>query len=191
MPQPASHDPLAAFIPFASAVLERLEAGRVAYADRSFSRSPAELVDELAQEALDLAGWGFVLWSRLQAMRAALGDVDHSPKLVAGGGLVSSGPRTDVGRLLVAARRGHVLVLPLLRQPDLTFAAAAQVELSRVPCAGELLVLPALGMLRVMVVRHTPGAPVDAELYLEPTPTTAERPGLLGEQPGPRDEVPT
>lgn len=63
-------DPLEAWPAFAESVRVRLEAGRAAYGDKSFSRPPAELIGELQQEALDLAGWGFVLWCRLEAMRA-------------------------------------------------------------------------------------------------------------------------
>lgn len=68
---------------FASCVAARLEAGRREYGDRSFSRDPRELVAELQDEALDLAGWGFVLWCRLQRMREALeakpaNDVDRA-----------------------------------------------------------------------------------------------------------------
>jgi hypothetical protein len=70
LPKP-SPDPLDAFDGFVSAVRQRLEAGRVAYGEKSFGRSPAELIGELQQEALDLAGWGFVLWCRLEAMRVA------------------------------------------------------------------------------------------------------------------------
>jgi hypothetical protein len=54
---------------FASCVAKRLEAGRREYGDRSFSRDPLALVAELQEEALDLAGWGFILWCRLQRMR--------------------------------------------------------------------------------------------------------------------------
>ncbi|MEI9940362.1 MAG: hypothetical protein WDO69_24360 [Pseudomonadota bacterium] len=70
-PKPAP-DPLDAFEGFVREVRKRLDAGRAAYGDKSFARPPAELVAELQQEALDLAGWGFVLWCRLEAMRAAL-----------------------------------------------------------------------------------------------------------------------
>lgn len=72
-------DPLDAFPSFVDAVRARLEAGRAAYGDRSFERPTSELVGELQQEALDLAGWGFVLWARLEALkaRAAKVDADH------------------------------------------------------------------------------------------------------------------
>ncbi len=62
---------------------ERLEQGRHVYEDRSFSADPAELLAELQQEALDLAGWGFVLWSRLEAMRAALDQREPSEEVPA------------------------------------------------------------------------------------------------------------
>jgi hypothetical protein len=75
-PQP---DPLDAWPAFAESVRKRLEAGRAAYGDKSFARPPAELVAELQQEALDLAGWGFVLWCRLEAMR---GELEKPVRLV-------------------------------------------------------------------------------------------------------------
>lgn len=70
---PAS-DPLDGFAAFADTVRARLEQGRETYGDKSFSKDPAELVAELQAECLDLAGWGFVLFERLQAAQAALRD---------------------------------------------------------------------------------------------------------------------
>lgn len=67
----STSDSLDAFDGFIRAVRARLEAGREAYGDKSFRRAPVELLGELQQEALDLAGWGFVLWSRIEAMRIA------------------------------------------------------------------------------------------------------------------------
>jgi hypothetical protein len=69
-------DPLDGFPEFVEAVRARLEAGRAAYGDRSFDRPTAELVGELQQEALDLAGWGFVLFERLRRLKAAAKRVD-------------------------------------------------------------------------------------------------------------------
>ncbi len=68
---PSSADPLSQFDAFIGAVRARLEKGRREYGEASFSRPPAELVGELEQEALDLAGWGFVLWCRLRALSEA------------------------------------------------------------------------------------------------------------------------
>ena len=61
-------DPLAAWPAFSATVRSRLDAGRAEYGDRSFSASPAALLRELQQEALDLAGWGFVLHERIAKM---------------------------------------------------------------------------------------------------------------------------
>lgn len=64
-------DPLLRFPDFLDEVRHRLERGRVTYDDRSFDAAPAELLAELEQEAMDLAGWGFVLWERIRRMREA------------------------------------------------------------------------------------------------------------------------
>ena len=60
----------------------RQDAGVSMLTTASFSRPPAELLGELQQEALDLAGWGFVLWCRLDALkdRTALTDVPLAPE---------------------------------------------------------------------------------------------------------------
>jgi len=64
-------DPLAAFSDFAAEVRKRLDAGRVAYGDRSFAADPAELVRQIEEELLDVCGWSFVLVVRLRRLRAA------------------------------------------------------------------------------------------------------------------------
>ena len=64
-------DTLGRFGEFHRVVRERLEAGRREYGDASFSKAPAELLEELSQEALDLAGWGYVLWCRIEAAKGA------------------------------------------------------------------------------------------------------------------------
>lgn len=65
-------DPLARWPEFAASVRARLEAGRAAYGDRSFEANPDALLGELQQEALDLAGWGYVLFERIERAREAL-----------------------------------------------------------------------------------------------------------------------
>lgn len=57
---------------FAAIVSARLAKGQQEFGDASFSLDPERLLDELQQETADIAGWGFILWSRLQAMREAL-----------------------------------------------------------------------------------------------------------------------
>lgn len=60
------------FCQFVEAVRARLMKGAIAYENRSFSSPPEVLIEELRQEALDLAGWGFILFCRLEAMTTAL-----------------------------------------------------------------------------------------------------------------------
>jgi hypothetical protein len=69
-PPPPAPDPLDAWPTFIAEVRARLEKGRAAYGDASFDRPPGELLVELQLEALDLAGWGFVLWQRIEHLRA-------------------------------------------------------------------------------------------------------------------------
>lgn len=164
-------DPLDTFHAFIAAVAARLEAGREAYGDKSFSKDAAELIGELEQESLDLAGWGYVLFVRLEAMRAAL-ESEPEPFVQADGAHFHAprGPSvpTEIGDGVSPIRApGRVLVRPLLRQPDLTFAPCQALELARVPVAGEWVSLPA-GAARVMGVVHLPAGAVDAELYLDP-----------------------
>jgi len=74
--QALPRDPVDDFPAFIEAVSERLEKGREAYGDTSFSRPTTELIEELQQECLDLAGWGFVLWCRLQQIKSATNRED-------------------------------------------------------------------------------------------------------------------
>lgn len=69
-------DPVARWPEFVSVVRSRLELGREAYGDRSFGAEPAQLVAEVQAELADVCGWAFILWSRLEAMRAALSGAD-------------------------------------------------------------------------------------------------------------------
>jgi hypothetical protein len=93
--RPPSVDPLEGWPTFSELVRRRLEAGRSAYADRSFWSDPSELLGELQQEALDLAGWGFVLFARLERMQRELtADRDRAA-------------RGDESERLVGAARGR------------------------------------------------------------------------------------
>jgi len=48
----------------------KLEHGARRYGEASFDRPVLELLDELEAEALDLAGWGFVLFVKIERLRA-------------------------------------------------------------------------------------------------------------------------
>jgi hypothetical protein len=53
---------------FTARIRERLEMGRKVYGDTSFELPPPALVEEIRQEVLDVAGWAFVMYCRLQAL---------------------------------------------------------------------------------------------------------------------------
>lgn len=79
LPVRLQHNPLDRWPEFAETIRKRLELGRQAYGDRSFSREPAELVGEVQAELLDVCGWAYVLWVRLEAMRTALAPKAPAP----------------------------------------------------------------------------------------------------------------
>jgi hypothetical protein len=57
---------------FTAAVGARLATGQRVYGDASLAAVPAALASELENELLDIAGWGFLLWVRLRALRHRL-----------------------------------------------------------------------------------------------------------------------
>lgn len=65
---------LPGFAMFAADLRRRLEAGAQEYGDRSFSRDPDELLREIDEEILDIAGWAYVLRVRLGRLRQARRD---------------------------------------------------------------------------------------------------------------------
>lgn len=60
------------FSTFLSKLELKVERGALDYGDRSFELPPDRLFEELEAELLDICGWGFVLWVRLQKMREAM-----------------------------------------------------------------------------------------------------------------------
>ena len=59
-------------------VRARMDKGREVYGDRSFCRPPAELAGEVEEELLDVAGWSFILWNRVRALRSIIKAGDQS-----------------------------------------------------------------------------------------------------------------
>lgn len=62
---------------FVARVRARLEVGATTYGDSSFLRPTAELVDELMQEVEDIAGWGLLLWIRLDDLRGRVASLSN------------------------------------------------------------------------------------------------------------------
>ncbi len=50
----------------------RMEKGQEEYGNRSFKLPPSVIADEWEQEALDIAGWGFVLWQRIRRLKRSM-----------------------------------------------------------------------------------------------------------------------
>ncbi len=84
-------DPLDRWPEFVEVVRTRLEAGRAAYGDRSFAAEPAALVTEVQAELADVCGWAFVLWHRLESLRARVAEESSPP--AAEPGLNEEAPR--------------------------------------------------------------------------------------------------
>lgn len=61
---------------FASRVEGRLAVGAEEYGNSAERRPPTELADELAEEALDIAGWGFLLYRRIQRLRRRVAELE-------------------------------------------------------------------------------------------------------------------
>ena len=56
------------FDEYVSAVRGRLDAGHRQYGNSSFERPISEIFAEIAQELLDVLGWGYILWWRLMQL---------------------------------------------------------------------------------------------------------------------------
>ena len=50
----------------------KVQRGADEYGDASFQLPLATVISEWEAEALDIAGWGFVLWVRMQRLRDAM-----------------------------------------------------------------------------------------------------------------------
>lgn len=66
------------FHSFVDQVRERLKTGAKTYGEKSFTRSVNDLLVELEEGALDLAGWSFVLWVKLRRLEKAAKEIDRS-----------------------------------------------------------------------------------------------------------------
>src|ERR1017187_7054889 len=56
---------------FIESIQKRLKVGERDYGDSSFEVPLVELVDEIQQELEDVAGWSFIMWSRLRQLSEA------------------------------------------------------------------------------------------------------------------------
>lgn len=75
---PVSDEKLALMLPKYFQLMEkRLRGGADQYGDISFSSDPTKLCEELEQEVLDIAGWSFPLWCRIQDLKLRLKGMEE------------------------------------------------------------------------------------------------------------------
>lgn len=77
---PKSTDALARFSDFSQILLGRLEVGRDTYGDASFFKSDPALVEEISQELLDVCGWSYIMWTKLQNLKASIEGLQAGAK---------------------------------------------------------------------------------------------------------------
>lgn len=78
MDTPKSDAALQLYEEFSERIRIRLENGKRVYGDSSFERPIERLVEEIRQEVLDVAGWAFILYSRLDELEKKV-DGTKSP----------------------------------------------------------------------------------------------------------------
>jgi hypothetical protein len=61
---------------FVNVIRGRLEVGAQIYGDTSFDLPAGKLAMEVEQELLDVCGWSFVMWCRLQALKQKLNRLE-------------------------------------------------------------------------------------------------------------------
>lgn len=49
---------------------KRIERGAIEYGDKSFDKSTEKLLGEIQEEILDIAGWSYILWEKLERMKS-------------------------------------------------------------------------------------------------------------------------
>lgn len=49
---------------------KRIERAAIEYGDKSFDKSTEKLLGEIQEEILDIAGWSYILWEKLERMKS-------------------------------------------------------------------------------------------------------------------------
>ena len=62
---------------FVGLLRERLRVGALQYGDTSFRRPLNEVIGEVEQELLDVAGWGLIAWTRLRRLREGVQRIEQ------------------------------------------------------------------------------------------------------------------
>lgn len=51
---------------------KRLKVGAECYGDKSFDKTEGRLLQEIQEEILDIAGWSYILWAKIERLKAKL-----------------------------------------------------------------------------------------------------------------------
>ncbi len=64
---------------FAAKVHARLVQGERVFDNRSLDKPHLDLIEEIQQELEDIAGWGVLLWIRLERIKTLAKQLDEAP----------------------------------------------------------------------------------------------------------------
>lgn len=64
---------------FAAKVHARLVQGERVFDNKSLDKANIDLVDEIQQELEDIAGWGVLLWIRLERIKTLAKQLEQAP----------------------------------------------------------------------------------------------------------------
>ena len=64
---------------FSAKVHARLVEGERVFDNKALDKANLDLVDEIQQELEDIAGWGVLLWIRLERIKELAKQVDEAP----------------------------------------------------------------------------------------------------------------
>lgn len=57
------------FVTFSADLLAKLQLGEQTYGTAGFDRPNERLIEEVQEELIDVCGWSFILWCKLQALK--------------------------------------------------------------------------------------------------------------------------
>lgn len=65
---------------FETVLKAKLQAGHEEYGDGSFELSLHQLADEVEQEVVDIVGWSFIQWTRIQRLKRMIAKLESNPR---------------------------------------------------------------------------------------------------------------
>jgi hypothetical protein len=62
---------------FFQAVREKMDRGQSEHGDGALERDPSELIEEIMEECVDIAGWGSIAWMRLAELSCDIREYEE------------------------------------------------------------------------------------------------------------------